>query len=121
VKRIMLKSKIHRATVTGANVHYEGSIAIDQDLMEAANLLEFEQVDIYDINNGQRFSTYVMKGTRGKGEIRLNGAAARLVSIGDLIIICSYSLFDEEEALHQKPILVYVNEKNRIKKKKTRL
>jgi len=121
VKRIMLKSKIHRATVTGANVHYEGSIAIDQDLMEAANLFEFEQVDIYDINNGQRFSTYVMKGTRGKGEIRLNGAAARLVSIGDLIIICSYSLFDEEEALHHKPILVYVNEKNRIKKKKTRL
>ena len=120
MKRIMLKSKIHRATVTGANVHYEGSIAIDQDLIEAADLLEFEQVDIYDINNGQRFSTYVMEGPRGKGEILLNGAAARLVSVGDLIIICSFSLFDEEEAIHHKPTLVYVNEKNRIKKKKTR-
>jgi aspartate 1-decarboxylase len=117
----MLKSKIHRATVTGANIHYEGSITIDQELIEAAKLLEYEQVDIYNINNGKRFSTYVMKGARGTGEIFLNGAAARLVSVGDLIIVCSYSLFDEGEALHHKPILIYVNEKNRIKKKKTRL
>jgi aspartate 1-decarboxylase len=117
----MLKSKIHRATVTGANLHYEGSITIDQELIEAAKLLEYEQVDVYNLNNGQRFSTYVMKGARGKGEISLNGAAARLVSIGDLVIICSYSLFDEEEALHHKPILIYVSEKNRIKKKKVHL
>jgi aspartate 1-decarboxylase len=107
--------------ITGANVQYEGSITIDQDLIEAAKLFEYEQVDVYNINNGQRFSTYVIKGDRGKGEICLNGAAARLASIGDLVIICSYSLFGEEEALHHKPTLVYVNEKNRIKKKKTRL
>ena len=113
----MLKSKIHRATVTGADVHYEGSITIDQELIEAAKLLEYEQVEVYNINNGKRFSTYVIKGVRGKGEVCLNGAAARLVSIGDLIIICSYSLFEEEEALHHKPILVYVSEKNRIKQK----
>jgi aspartate 1-decarboxylase len=111
----MLKSKIHRATVTGANVQYEGSITIGQELIEAAKLLEYEQVDVYNINNGQRFSTYVMKGARGKGEIRLNGAAARLVSVGDLIIVCSYSLFDEEETVHYKPTLIYVDGKNRIK------
>jgi len=115
----MLKSKIHRATVTGADVHYEGSITIDQELIEAAKLLEYEQVEVYNINNGKRFSTYVIKGVRGKGEVCLNGAAARLVSIGDLIIICSYSLFEEEEAHHHKPILVYVSEKNRIKQKRT--
>jgi aspartate 1-decarboxylase len=114
----MLKSKIHRATVTGANVDYEGSITIDQELMEAARLVEFEQVDIYNIANAQRFSTYVIKGERGKGEICLNGAAAKLVSIGDLLIICSYSLYDEEEVSNHRPVLVYVDEKNRIKETK---
>jgi len=118
VKRSMLKSKIHRATVTGADVDYEGSITIDQELMDAARLVEFEQVDIYNIANAQRFSTYVIKGERGKGEICLNGAAAKLVSIGDLLIICSYSLYDEEEVLNQRPVLVYVDEKNRIKETK---
>ena len=118
MKRSMLKSKIHRATVTGADVDYEGSITIDQELMDAARLVEFEQVDIYNIANAQRFSTYVIKGERGKGEICLNGAAAKLVSIGDLLIICSYSLYDEEEVLNQRPVLVYVDEKNRIKETK---
>jgi len=118
VKRSMLKSKIHRATVTGADVDYEGSITIDQELMDAARLVEFEQVDIYNIANAQRFSTYVIKGERGKGEICLNGAAAKLVSIGDLLIICSYSLYDEEEVLNHRPVLVYVDEKNRIKEAK---
>jgi len=118
VKRSMLKSKIHRATVTGADVDYEGSITIDQELMDAARLVEFEQVDIYNIANAQRFSTYVIKGERGKGEICLNGAAAKLVSIGDLLIICSYSLYDEEEVLNHRPVLVYVDEKNRIKETK---
>jgi aspartate 1-decarboxylase len=118
VKRSILKSKIHRATVTGANVDYEGSITIDQELMEAARLVEFEQVDIYNIANAQRFSTYVIKGERRKGEICLNGAAAKLVSIGDLLIICSYSLYDEEEVSNHRPVLVYVDEKNRIKETK---
>ncbi len=114
----MLKSKIHRATVTGADVHYQGSITIDQKLMDAANLMEYERIDIYNINNGERFSTYVIKGKRGKGDICLNGAAARLVSIGDLIIICSYCQYDEEEAKGRKPLVVHVDEKNRIIKTK---
>jgi aspartate 1-decarboxylase len=110
----MLKSKIHRATVTGADVDYEGSITIDKKLMDAAKLVEYEQVDIYNINNGQRFTTYVIKGKRGKGDICLNGAAARLVSIGDLIIICSYSYHAEKEIAKHKPVIVHVDAKNRI-------
>jgi len=110
----MLKSKIHRATVTGADVNYEGSITIDQELMEAAKLIEYERVDIYNINNAERFSTYVIKGKRGKGEICLNGAAARLVSIGDLIIICSYSHHAEKEIAKHKPVIVHVDEKNKV-------
>ena len=110
----MLKSKIHRATVTGADVNYEGSITIDKDLMDAAKLIEYEKVDIYNISNGQRFSTYTINGERGKGEIILNGAAAKLVSIGDLIIICSYTHFDEREVAKHKPIIVHVDEKNRV-------
>lgn len=115
MKRIMLKSKIHRATVTDAALHYEGSITVDADLMDAARLVEFEQVDIYNISNGNRFQTYAIGGERGKGDICLNGAAARLVSPGDLIIICSYSVFDEEEVADHTPALIYVDEKNRIK------
>ena len=110
----MLKSKIHRATVTGADVDYEGSITIDKKLMDAAKLIEYEQVDIYNINNGQRFTTYVIKGKRGKGEICLNGAAARLVSIDDLIIICSYSHHAEKEIGKHKPVIVHVDEKNKV-------
>lgn len=111
----MLKSKIHRATVTDADLNYEGSITVDEELMEAARLVEYEQVDIYNISNGARFSTYVIKGERGKGDICLNGAAARLVSKGDLIIICSYSVYDEEEVANHKPALIFVDERNRIK------
>jgi len=111
----MLKSKIHRATVTGANVDYEGSITVDKELMGVAKLIEYEKVDIYNISNGQRFSTYVIKGEQGKGEICLNGAAAKLVSIGDLIIICSYSHHDEKEIGKHKPVIVHVDEKNKIK------
>jgi aspartate 1-decarboxylase len=118
MKRTMLKSKIHKATVNGANVYYEGSITIDEDLMDAAKIAEYEQVDVYNLYNAIRFSTYVIKGERGKGEICLNGAAARLAAKGDLIIICSYSICEEEEVLHHKPILVYVDEKNRIKERK---
>jgi aspartate 1-decarboxylase len=110
----MLKSKIHRATITGTNVDYEGSITVDKELMDAARLIEYEKVDIYDITNAQRFFTYAMKGKRGKGEICLNGAAAKLVSIGDLIIICSYSHHDEKEVAKHKPVIVHVDEKNKI-------
>lgn len=115
MKRVMLKSKIHRATVTDANLHYEGSITVDADLMDAARLAEYEQVDIYNISNGNRFQTYVIGGERGEGDICLNGAAARLVSRGDLIIICSYSVYDEREVEKHAPVLVYVDEKNRIR------
>ncbi len=111
----MLKSKIHRATVTDANLNYEGSITVDEALMEAAHMVEYEQVDIYDIDNGNRFSTYVIRGQRNGGDICLNGAAARLVSRGDLVIICSYSVFEEKEASVHVPWLVYVDENNRIK------
>ncbi len=111
----MLKSKIHRATVTGADIDYEGSITIDKELMGVAKLVEYEKVDVYNVSNGQRFSTYVMKGERGRGEICLNGAAARLVSVGDFIIICSYSHHDEKEVGKHKPVIVNVDEKNRIK------
>jgi aspartate 1-decarboxylase len=118
MQRIMLKSKIHRATVTGADINYEGSISIDGKLMNAAGLVEYERVDIYNISNGNRFSTYVMKGEESKGEICLNGAAAKLAAKGDLIIICSYAVYEEGEVANHKPVLVYVDEKNRGKERK---
>jgi aspartate 1-decarboxylase len=111
----MLKSKIHRATVTGTDIDYEGSITIDRKLIRVAKLVEYEKVDVYNISNGQRFSTYVMGGGHGRGEICLNGAAARLVSVGDPIIICSYSHHDEKEVGKHKPLIVHVDGKNRIK------
>ena len=113
MKISMLQSKIHRATITDANLNYVGSITIDKNLMKAANLLEFQQVDVLDINNGERFSTYIIKGEK-KGEICLNGAAARKVCVGDLVIIVSYAEMDEKEAKTHKPTIVHVNEKNEI-------
>ena len=113
MQRCLLKSKIHRATVTDADLNYEGSIAIDRELCEAANLREFEKVDIYNITNGERFSTYVIFG--GKGDITLNGAAARKAHKGDLVIIASYSYYNEDESSAHKPKLVFVDEKNKIK------
>lgn len=112
--RTMLKSKIHRATVTGANVNYEGSISIDPILMEAADILPFEQVHVLDINNGSRLATYAIEGDRGSGEIVLNGAAARLASEGDLAIIITYRDVPEQDARSHKPTLVYVDADNRI-------
>lgn len=109
----MLKSKIHRATVTGADLNYEGSIAIDKKLIKAANLNLFERVEIYNINNGERFATYVIEGK--DGEVSLNGAAARLVQVGDLLIIASYCLLEEKELENYKPIVILVDEHNRIK------
>ncbi|MCB0383818.1 MAG: aspartate 1-decarboxylase [Bdellovibrionales bacterium] len=110
----MLKSKIHRATVTDADLSYEGSISIDPKLCEMARLHQFEKVEIYNCNNGARFSTYVIYG--GDGEICLNGAAARHVHRGDLVIIACYAEFEETEAPHHKPHLVFVDEKNQAKK-----
>ena len=110
--RTMLKSKIHRAKVTGADLNYEGSIAIDKALCEAADILQFERVDIYNINNGKRFSTYVIYGE--EGEISLNGAASRMVQPGDLIIIASYSEYPEEEINDHLPNIVFVNGMNKM-------
>ncbi|MCJ7520800.1 MAG: aspartate 1-decarboxylase [Dehalococcoidia bacterium] len=112
--RTMLKSKIHRATVTEANIQYEGSITLDKDLMEAADILPFEQVHVLDIDNGSRLETYVIEGERGSGVICINGAAARLVSAGDKVIIISYQTISEADALNLVPKLVYVNSQNAI-------
>ncbi len=110
----LLKSKIHRVKVTQAELNYVGSITIDQDLMDAADLMEGEKVQIVNNNNGERFETYVIKGERGSGTICLNGAAARRVQVGDIIIIISYALFDREEAKNHIPKLVFPDENNRL-------
>ena len=114
MNRTMLKCKIHRATVTEAVLHYEGSITVDRTLMEAAGLVEYEQVHIYNIDNGNRFSTYVIEGERDSGVICLNGAAARQVSKGDLVIIANYASYDEKELADFQPTLVYVDKNNAI-------
>ncbi|MBM3435491.1 MAG: aspartate 1-decarboxylase [Bacteroidetes bacterium] len=110
----VLKSKIHRATITDSNLNYIGSIAIDEDLMEAANLIENEKVHVYNINNGERLETYIIKGNRGSGIISINGAAARKVAIGDKIIIVSYGSLDFEEAKHFKPVIIFPDESNKL-------
>jgi aspartate 1-decarboxylase len=115
----MLKSKLHRVTVTDANLHYEGSITIDETLMDAADLYSFEQVDIYNVSNGERFSTYVIPGSRDSGVICLNGAAARKASKGDVIIIASYVSVNDEQARCWTPRCVYVREGNRPQGRKT--
>lgn len=114
--RIMLKSKIHRARVTDANINYEGSITIDRRLMETADILPYERVEVLNINNGARFDTYAIEGE--KGEICLNGAAARLAVKGDIIIILAYSYVEDKEVHNITPKLVYVDEKNAIIKTK---
>lgn len=112
--RRLLKSKLHRLTVTAANLNYEGSITIDERLMLAANIVEFEQVDVYDITNGHRLTTYAMRGDAGSGTICLNGAAAQLVAVGDLVIIASYANFPENEIPGHRPTVIVVDGKNRI-------
>jgi aspartate 1-decarboxylase len=112
--RVMCKSKIHRATVTGADLNYVGSITIDPELMEAADLMEFEQVHVVNVNNGARFETYVIAGTPGEGEICLNGAAARLAHAGDKVIVISYAQYDEAELEAYRPTFIFVDEQNRI-------
>ena len=112
MRRRMMKSKIHRATVTDANLHYVGSITVDRDLMDLADLLEYEQVAVVDIDNGARLETYVIEGERGSGDICLNGAAARLVSPGDRVIIISYAEYDREELADYAPTIVHVDRAN---------
>ncbi|RPI51766.1 MAG: aspartate 1-decarboxylase [Deltaproteobacteria bacterium] len=113
--RSMLKSKIHKATVTEADLNYEGSLTIDSRLIEAADLLPFEQIMVYNISTGSRFDTYVIEGERGSGSICLNGAAARKGLPGDLIIIASYGLYSEDEIAEGKSIVVWVDAKNKLK------
>lgn len=113
MRRTLLKSKIHRARVTDANVDYEGSITIDRDLMDLADILEYEQVHVWDVSNGARLTTYAIEGPRGSGTIAMNGAAARLVARGDVVIIGSYAEYDESEVSNHKVKKVFVNEKNK--------
>ena len=114
MQRTMLKSKIHRATVTDANLHYVGSVTVDEDLMRAADLLPGEQVAIVDVTNGARLETYVITGPAGSGVIGINGAAAHLVSPGDLVILISYGVMDDAEARTHQPRVVFVDEANRV-------
>ena len=112
--RTMLKSKIHRATVTGSDLHYVGSITVDRELLEAADMREHELVHVLDIDNGARFETYTIAGRRGSGEVEVNGAAARLVHTGDKVIVVSYAGYDEEELDRYEPRVVHVDADNRM-------
>ena len=114
MQRTMLKSKIHRATVTDCDLHYVGSITIDADLLDAADIREFEQVAVVDVDNGARFETYTIAGDRGSGDMKVNGAAARLVHRGDTIIVISYGAYDPEELEHYTPRVVHVGADNEI-------
>ena len=110
----ILKSKIHRVKVTGADLNYIGSITIDKDLMDAANILEGEKIQVVNNNNGERFVTYVIAGSRGSGEITVNGAAARKVSVGDILILITYASLNIEEAKKFKPTIIFPNEENNL-------
>ena len=114
MQRTMLKSKLHRVTATHSELHYEGSCAIDLNLLEAANIIEHEQIDIWNVNNGERFTTYAIRAERGSGIISVNGSAARRAAPGDLLIIASFALYEEAELANQTPKLVYVDAQNRI-------
>ena len=114
MQRTMLKSKLHRVHVTHAELHYEGSCAIDDDLLDAADIKEYQQIDIYNITNGERFTTYAIRAQRGSGIISVNGAAAHKAKPGDLLIVASYAMYNEIELQKYRPLLVYVDEHNRV-------
>ena len=114
MQRTMLKSKLHRVTVTHAELHYEGSCAIDENLLDAADIKEYQQIDIYNVNNGERFTTYAISAERGSGIISVNGAAARKAAPGDLLIIATYAMYDEAELAKFEPDLVYVDSRNHM-------
>ena len=116
MQRSLLKSKLHRVRVTASELEYEGSCAIDELLLEAADIREYEQIEIYNVTNGERFSTYAIRGQRGSGMISVNGAAARKVAVADVLIIATYGVYAEMEVAQHIPKLVYVDEKNRIKR-----
>jgi aspartate 1-decarboxylase len=113
MRRTLFKSKIHRATLTGADLHYEGSLTVDRDLMDAADLRPFEKVQVVNVNNGARLETYVIEGKRGSGTVQLNGAAARLGMVGDVVIVIAYGEFEEHELAGFSPRIVFVDARNR--------
>lgn len=119
MKRTLLKSKIHRATVTDADLEYEGSVSIDPVLADAADIIPFERVEIYNVTNGERFATYYIEGEPGSGEVTINGAAAHKANRGDIVILCSYAEYQEVEARAHKPKLIYVDGQNRIQQQKS--
>ena len=114
MQRIMLRAKLHRVTVTQCDLHYEGSCGIDADLLDAADIREFERIELYNINNGERFSTYAICGVRGSGEISLNGAAARKAQLGDSMIICTYAPMDNADVQSHVPKIIFVDAANRM-------
>ena len=114
MQRTMLKSKLHRVTTTHAELHYEGSCAIDEDLLDAANIREYEQIDVWNVSNGERFTTYAIRAERGSGVISVNGSAARRAAPGDLLIIASFAVYSELELSRYAPQLIYVDTQNRI-------
>jgi len=115
MQRILLRAKLHRVTVTEADLHYEGSCGIDPDLLDAADMREFERIEIYNVTNGERFDTYIIRAARGSGTISLNGAAARRAQVGDLLIICTYGPMSEEQAAAHRPKVVLADERNRVR------
>lgn len=121
MQRTMLKSKLHRVTVTQAELHYEGSCAIDQNLLDAADIKEYQQIEIWNVDNGERFTTYAITAERGSGTISVNGAAARKASPGDILIIASFASYNEIELAKFKPDLVYVDARNRISKQSNKI
>lgn len=114
MQRTMLKSKLHRVTATHADLHYEGSCAIDEELLAAANITAYEEIHIWNVNNGERFVTYAIKGERGSGMISVNGSAARHAAVGDILIIASFAQYAEAELIKHEPALIYVDAQNRI-------
>lgn len=121
MQRTMLKSKLHRVTATHADLHYEGSCAIDEDLLDAADIREYEQIDIWNVNNGERFTTYAIRAERGSGVISVNGSAARRAAPGDILIIATFSIYSEAELAKHEPSLVYVDSQNRIVNQKRKI
>jgi aspartate 1-decarboxylase len=115
MNKMMLQAKLHRVTVTHSFLNYEGSCGIDDELLESSGILPYQHVEIYNVSNGERFSTYAIKAERGSGEISLNGAAARRAAIGDLLIICAYTSYTDAELVHYEPIVVLVDERNRVR------
>ena len=114
MRRVMLKSKIHRATVTATALHYEGSLSIDQDLLDAADILPFEQIQVWDVTNGTRLTTYALVGERGSGTIQINGAGAHLIQAGDLVIIATFTTLSDKAAKRHEPRVIFVDAQNRL-------